>query len=105
MKLIFLMLLTLSSAFAMELKISKMKAEEGMERSFVLKTNLSRKVLLDCQSFIQGISIGERSEGDFYMLEPQECEDLYQRIDSSLDHRQKHCVDLDEVFNSDYPCH
>ncbi len=86
------------------LKVSSMKNEPEMDRSFFLKTQLEDKVLLDCQSFLQGIYIGPRDGGAFYMMEPDECESLYNRIRSSHRKFKKHCIDIEDAVNSDETC-
>lgn len=93
------------SALAFEVKISGLKHEAQMERSFVLKTNLPHIVILDCQSFIQGLYIGPRSEGQFSMLDPYACEELHSRIKESLSHHQNHCLDMEaDIILSDFSC-
>lgn len=105
MKIILLSVLFLSSlASAAEIKVSRMTNEGGMERSFLLKSNYPVQVTLDCHSFIQGLYLGPRSDGQLLMLEPWECEDLYTRIRTSLRSLQKHCIDVEDVVLSDYSC-
>lgn len=86
------------------LQVSGMKNEPSMERSFMLKTQLQDKVLLDCQSFLQGIYIGPRDGGAFFMMEPDECEGLYNRVKGSLRKFKKHCIDIEDAVNSDEAC-
>ncbi len=86
------------------LTVASMKNEPQMDRSFFLKTQLSDKVLLDCQSFLQGIYIGPRDGGAFYMMEPDECESLYHRIRASHRKFKKHCIEIEEAVNSDEAC-
>lgn len=98
-------MLTSFSALALEVKVSHLSSEPQMDRSFVLKTNLTQKVILDCQSFLQGLYIGPRSGGDFSMLDPDECHGLYLRIKESLKSRSKHCLDVeDQTIRSDFSC-
>lgn len=105
MKFILPSVLFLSSfAWAAEIKVSRMTNEGGMDRSFLLRSNYHSQVTLDCHSFIQGLYLGPRSEGQLLMLEPWECEDLYTRIRSSLRSLQKHCIDVEDVILSDYSC-
>lgn len=101
---IFLLTVLSASVYGAEVKISRMKTEPGMQRSFLLKTNLSEEVRLDCQSFIQGIYVGPRAEGNLVMLDAWECEELYGRIRRSLRGLQKHCLDLEDYMRSDYSC-
>lgn len=86
------------------LKVSSMKGEPQMDRSFFLRTQLSDKVLLDCQSFLQGIYIGPRNGGHFFMMEPDECEGLYHRINGSLKKWKKHCIQIEDAVTSDESC-
>ncbi len=86
------------------LTVSSMKSEPQMDRSFFLKTQLEDKVLLDCQSFLQGIYIGPRNGGAFFMMEPDECADLYTRIRASHRKFKKHCIDIEDAVKSDESC-
>ncbi len=86
------------------LTVSSMKKEPQMDRSFFLRTQLEDKVLLDCQSFLQGIYIGPRNGGAFFMMEPDECATLYNRIRSSHRKFKKHCIDIEDAVNSDESC-
>lgn len=104
MKTALLILLVSFPLLADVLKVSSMKGEPHMDRSFFLRTQLQDKVLLDCQSFLQGIYIGPRDGGAFFMLEPDECEGLYNRINGSLRKFKKHCIDIEGAVNSDETC-
>ena len=105
MKSIFIsLMLFTSAAHAIEIQVSRMSKESQMERSFILKSNLASVLTLDCQSFVQGLYLGPRNQNEFLMLDPQECEDLYQRIKMSLRGKHKHCIEADEVIRSDYTC-
>ena len=105
MKIIIGVILLLSfSAVAEEIKVSKMTQDRDLERSFVLKTNLSQKVVLDCQSFIQGLRIGEQAQAYTYLLDEQECHGLQNRIRSSLRRFQHHCIDVGDDVRSDRSC-
>ena len=104
MKTFLLMLLVSLPLMADVLTVSGMKNEPSMDRSFILKTQLQDKVLLDCQSFLQGIYIGPRDGGAFFMMEPHECEALHNNIRSSLRKWKKHCIDIEDAVNSDEAC-
>lgn len=82
-----------------------MKQDGELERSFVLTTNITQKVVLDCQSFIQGLRIGEFEEAFTYLLDPWECEELQNRVKSSLRKRQEHCIDVEDEIRSDRTCY
>lgn len=101
----FLLILALSFPLMAEtLRVSRMSNEPGMERSFILKSQLKDKVLLDCQSFLQGIYIGPRDGGAFFMMEPDECEALHNNIRGSLRKFKKHCIEIEDAVNSDEAC-
>jgi hypothetical protein len=104
MKTALLFLLVSFPLMADVLTVSGMKGEPNMERSFFLKTQLEDPVLLDCQSFLQGIYIGPRNGGAFFMMEPPECEALYNHIRGSLRKFKKHCIDIEDAVNSDESC-
>ncbi len=93
-----------ASLFAAELRISELALEPQMDRSFVLTTSLPHRVVLDCQSFIQGLNIITEDDAKLYLLEPDECEELYYRIDDSLGSSRRHCIELDSELRSDYAC-
>lgn len=92
------------SATSEEVKVKKMLQDGDLERSFVLETSLKEKVVLDCQSFIQGLRIGEQGDAIFFMMDPNECESLQERVMSSLKRHQLHCIDVDSEIRSDYAC-
>jgi hypothetical protein len=91
-------------ALADIVKVSHMSNEPGMRQSFILKTQLEEKVTLDCQSFMNGIYIGPRDGGLFFMLDASECESLYNNIKSSLGKFKKHCIDIEGTVKSDEAC-
>lgn len=93
------------TASALDIKVSRLSSEGGMERSFILKTNLSEKVVLDCQSFMQGLYIGPRNNNNFSFLDPEQCESLHSRIKQSLSNHQRHCLDVEnKEVRADYSC-
>ena len=98
------LLLSVLKSHAEEIRVKKMSRDGDLERSFVLQTNLSEKVVLDCQSFIQGLRIGEYEEAHTFMLEPDECEDLQVRVRKSLRRFQHHCIDVESDIRADYTC-
>jgi hypothetical protein len=91
-------------AVSEEIKVSKMLPDGDMDRSFILKTNYPDTVVLDCQSFIQGLRIGEQEEAFFYMMDPQDCESMVVRVYNSLKKSQQHCIDVDQEIRNDYTC-
>lgn len=99
------LLLVLSfSSFAAEIKVKKMLKDGDLDRSFVLRTNLPEKVVLDCQSFIQGLRIGEYESAQTYMLNPEDCEGLQDRVRASLRKFKNHCIQVEEDILSDDTC-
>ena len=92
------------SVWGSEIRVSKMSQENGLERSFVLKTNLPDTVVIDCQSFIQGLRIGEYEQAFTYLLDPEECEGLQFRIRNSLLKMKNHCIVADDEIRADYGC-
>jgi hypothetical protein len=99
-----LMLLVMVELHADEIRVRKMTKDGEMERSFVLSTNLKEKVVIDCQSFIQGLRIGEYEQAFTYFLDPAECDGLQVRIKSSLRKFRNHCIDVDQNIRIDYIC-
>lgn len=100
----FVLFLTVLSVNAGEIRVSGMTRDGELERSYVLKTNLPEKVVIDCQSFIQGLRIGEYESASTYMLDPEECEGLQTRIRSSVRKFRSHCIDVEEDIRSDRAC-
>lgn len=98
------LLFTFLTSYGEEIKVRKMKGDGELERSFILTTNLSDKVVLDCQSFIQGLRVGEFESAYTYLLEPEECDALTNRVKASLRKFQKHCIDVDQDIRADYAC-
>lgn len=100
---LFLIALTIPT-YADVIKVSEMIPDGTLERSFVYKTNLREKVVLDCQSFIQGLRIGEYESANVFMLGPEECEELQNRVFESLQTNHNHCIDVTDDINDDYIC-
>jgi len=92
------------NTFPEEIKVSQMSPDGEMDRSFVLRTNLPDKVVLDCQSFIQGLRIGEQEHAIFFIMDAEECEALQNRVHGSLKRSLLHCLDVDQEVRSDYSC-
>jgi hypothetical protein len=92
------------SIFSEEIRVKKMTKDGELERSFVLKTNLQEKVVLDCQSFIQGLRIGEYEQATVFMLDPESCTDLQNRIRLSLRKYRHHCIEVESDIRSDETC-
>lgn len=94
----------MSGAYAAEIKVKKMTQDRELERSYILKTNLKEKVVLDCQSFIQGLRIGEYEEAVTFMLDQEDCDSLQSRVRGSLRKFQNHCIDVEGDIRADYSC-
>lgn len=100
----FVLLLSILDLRAEEIRVTKMIRDGQLERSYVLKTDLREKVVLDCQSFIQGLRIGEFETAHTILLDERECSALQERIRSSLKKYQNHCIDFDQDIRSDRAC-
>lgn len=100
----FALLITSVSLFAEVINVSKIKKEAGMERSYILTTNLSETVVIDCQSFIQGLRIGDFEDAHTIMMGEEECEGLQKNVQASLKKKQHHCIDVDQDIRADYTC-
>ncbi len=104
----FFTLLVLScsfSSFAVRIKVDDWKYYLDMERSFHLITqSVEQKVRLDCQSFLQGIMIGEYEDTALIMLDTQTCQDLSQRIQKSISRNMSHCLEVEDILVKDYRC-
>jgi hypothetical protein len=96
MKTVFAMILMLAlyDASAVEFKVKRMNREAGYEARYELKTTLNEKVVLDCQSFIQGLLFGELGEG-VIMLQEWECQELLGDMKKSLHSFKRHCLEVD----------
>lgn len=97
-------MITASILQAQEIRVHKMQKDGALERSFVLKTNLTKKVVIDCQSFITGLRIGEFETAVFFLLGIEECEGLQLRIRSSLKKNMAHCIDVQDDIRWDRSC-
>lgn len=102
----YLLILTflVTSAIGFELRVSGMTLEHEMSQSFNLDTNHEKSVILDCQSFLQGLYLGPRNSTKIIMLDAWECEELFHRINGSMQDQRKHCLDVDGEIRSDYSC-
>jgi hypothetical protein len=95
MKTIFAMILMMAlyDASALEIKVSKMTRTQGLDRRYDIKSDFGQKLAVDCQSFIQGVLIGQLGENAI-MLQEWECDELVQDMKSSLRHLKKHCLEV-----------
>lgn len=88
--------LIVCDTYADEIKVSKMVRTQGFHSRFDLKTNLSEKLVLDCQSFLQGLSFGEKPQTqDMILLADWECEELMSDMKKSTSSFSKHCLEID----------
>jgi len=104
MRIFFLTALLSFSSYAFELKIDRYKVEPEREGSIELFTNLKERSFIDCQSFIQGLRVGEFEESVFFLLNPYECTDLQARVIKSIKRRKSHCIELASEIISDKTC-
>lgn len=100
----FIILFSSIEAFTEQVKVSAMSPDGEMDRSFVLTTSFPEKVVLDCQSFIQGLRIGEQEQATFFIMDPNDCEGMQNRVHNSLILNQLHCIDVDQDILSDDTC-
>ncbi len=91
-------------AVAIEIQIKSVSPDGELDRSMVLHTQLPEKVVLDCQSFIQGLRVGEQQNATIFIMDPFECEGMQDRVKASLERSLFHCIDVDSDIRSDYTC-
>jgi hypothetical protein len=108
MKTVFALILVfaLFDATALEIQVSRMKKISGYSERYDLKTSLDEKVVLDCQSFIQGLLFGPVGESAI-MLEEWQCDELTQEMKKSMSQFKKHCLEVDRdraVLDSQHAC-
>ena len=84
----------LNSAFAFEIKVSRMKKSAGYSERYELKSTHTEKVVLDCQSFVQGLLFGPFGETAL-MLQEWECDDLVTELKKSHRSFRSHCLEVD----------
>lgn len=101
-----ILLLALYDASAVEIKVKRMHRTPGYSERYDLKTSLDEKVVLDCQSFIQGLLFGPVGEG-VVMLQEWECQELLGDMKKSLQSFKHHCMDVDldrSVLDTQHTC-
>jgi hypothetical protein len=101
-----ILLFTLFEASALDIKVNRMQRESGYYARFDLKTSLDEKVVLDCQSFVQGLFFGPIGEG-VIMLQEWECAELMNDMKQSVRRFKKHCLEVDQdrsVLDSQHTC-
>ena len=108
MKMVIAMILVLAlyDASAMEIKVHHLQRTSGYYARFDLKTSLDEKVVLDCQSFVQGLFFGPVGEG-VIMLQEWECAELMNDMKQSIHRFKKHCLEVDfdrSVLDSQKTC-
>jgi hypothetical protein len=108
MKTVFMLILAfaLFDATAIEIEVSRMKKVAGYTDRYDLRTSLDEKVVLDCQSFIQGLLFGPLGDSAI-MLEEWQCDELTQEMKKSFNQFKKHCLEIDReraVLDSQQTC-
>ena len=93
-----ILVLALYDATAEEIKVHRMERTAGYTLRYDLKTSLDEKVVLDCQSFVQGLLFGPLGEG-VVMLQEWECQELMVDMKKSVHQFKKHCLDIDQDRN------
>jgi hypothetical protein len=89
-----------------ELVVKKMTRSQGYSDRYDLKTTSSEKVILDCQSFIQGLLFGENGQNAIFLQE-WECEELVQDMKKTFSRYKKHCLEIDferGVLDTQHTC-
>ena len=89
------------------LKVNHLKKESGFDRRFILSGDFKNQAILDCQSFIQGILTDLRGKEELIYLEPWECEEIKNRMSSSIRRRESYCLDIEKedlVLDHYYAC-
>jgi hypothetical protein len=76
-------------------QVHSMEVEDTYSARFRLTTFPYPSAVLDCQSFIQGLFLGEDATGDAILLNEWECEELGIGIEESLSHSKPHCLEVD----------
>ncbi len=89
-----ILMLALYDASALEIKVNRMHRASGYTARFDLKTSSDQKVVLDCQSFVQGLFFGPVGEG-VIMLQEWECEELMTDMKQSIHKFKDHCLEVD----------
>jgi hypothetical protein len=92
---VLIFLLGLLDVSAIEIQVSDMQRTTELEGRFDLLTSRPEKVVLDCQSFLQGLFFGPVGEETVVLLEEWECEQLMVDMKISTDQKQKHCLEID----------
>ncbi len=88
-----ILLASLIEARADEVRVSRMDVTDGYDARYDLKTSLNEKVVLDCQSFVQGLLLGEVGES-VILMEESECQQLMGDMGSSFYNSKQHCLEL-----------
>lgn len=95
LNLLFSLLLFSFTIQSAEVRVTHMQLVPEYDTRYNLTTNLEQKVVLDCQSFIQGLFLGESGVEQTVMLEEWECAELGERMADSHRLKRSHCLDLD----------
>ena len=90
-----ILVLNLIEALALEVQVSGMNNVQDFESRFDLVSPHPQKVVLDCQSFVQGLFFGPVGEEEIIMLEEWECEELMGDMKKTIDQKEKHCLEVD----------
>jgi hypothetical protein len=101
-----ILILALYDVSAFEIQVKRMNRTPGYTERFDLNTTLDEKVVLDCQSFIQGLLFGPMGEG-VIMLQEWECDELMGDMKKSMNRMKKHCLEVDRdraVMDSQHTC-
>lgn len=101
-----ILILAIYDVSALEIQVKRMNRTPGYSERFDLNTTLDEKVVLDCQSFIQGLLFGQTGES-VVMLQEWECDELIVDMKKSMSRMKKHCLEVDRdrsVMDSQHTC-
>lgn len=95
----FLVLLISTLSFGQSVKIDVedyFQADENFEFIFEIKNHDYKKIIVDCQGFINNIGIElENGYKDILVLDIGECEDIHSKIVVSLQENDDACLMID----------
>lgn len=95
----FLVLLISTLSFGQSVKIDVedyFQADENFEFIFEIKNHDYKKIIVDCQGFINNIGIElENGYKDILVLDIGECEDIHTKIMTNLTKEDSSCLKID----------
>lgn len=94
---LFLVLLITTASFGQSVKIDVQEyLQTDMEFIFEIKSSDYKKVIVDCQGFINNVNIElENGYKDILVLDIGECEDIHEKIVTNLSKEDSSCLKID----------